>query len=97
MLSEEESSQNGDWRTCRGRLTTERKNWGHYRLYEAVNSFLGARLYHLRDRASAQYIVEHVLLSRPEAEARRVCPALPGGNGLTRYLDERRGLLMTSF
>jgi hypothetical protein len=70
-----------------------REQWGDYKLYEAINEILGGRLYHLTDWAHATSIDEHGLLSKCEAYARGIYPAIPGGSDLTRYLDDRRGVL----
>lgn len=70
-----------------------RTEWGDYKLYEIVKSIFGGRLYHWTDHAHEKSIFEHGLLSKCEADARGICPALPGGNALTRYLDCRRGVL----
>lgn len=53
---------------------------------------MSGRLFHLTDVVHAPSIRQHGLLSRREADARGVHPALPGGNGLTRALDVKRGL-----
>jgi hypothetical protein len=55
-----------------------REQWGDYKLYEAINGILGGRLYHLTDWAHAASIDEHGLLSKCEANARGIFPAMPG-------------------
>jgi hypothetical protein len=49
-------------------------------------------LFHVTDESNLSSIEEHGLLSKKEAEDKGIVPKYPGGDGLTRALDEKYGL-----
>ncbi|WP_082117778.1 DarT ssDNA thymidine ADP-ribosyltransferase family protein [Pandoraea apista] len=69
-----------------------REEWGDRRLLKVIEDHMDKALYHMSDYAHADSIRQHGLLSRCEMESRGIAPARPGGNALTRALDEQRGL-----
>lgn len=73
-------------------MAKHRSEWGDALLMRRVQQHMGGVLFHLGDEANAASIDEHGLLSRSEAAVRGIVPFCPGGNGLTRALDEQSGL-----
>lgn len=73
-------------------MAKPRNEWGDARLVRAVSECFDGILYHLADERNADSIDTHGLLSKAEISARGISQNMTGGNGLTRYLDERDGL-----
>lgn len=73
-------------------MAKPREEWGDHKLYRAICEVMNGKLFHLTDWAHVASIQELGLLSKCEANVRGVYPAYPGGNNLTRALDDQRGL-----